>query len=346
MSVPHYSLHSDLRTIALGVIVFLMFVPTLSHSSILGHASKEHKGSKPLSETVQRRLELLVRGQQGVQSNTKSNSWTDEIVGDSTLTPGANDGNTSLTPDNLAEFLASPTSRKGYNQQAYSQYVFNEEFAVKECQEADMEAYEQVQDELRNLSIAARQNELTPQGLSKWYPVARALWWTFYEESGTLAYVDSDEYVGWIFCGCVNLKNTFVNESSHFRMCAPLDSVGLKNISRDPIEGCDYLKENDLSFSTFSFSASAMRSTNRVTREPSTYSRKKDHMSNGIKTLPEYDYTSALDGSLSGECKYPITPKSKSLEFVREGELCQLCLSFSRLMFTNSIIFLTHHTLT
>lgn len=236
-------------------------------------------------------------------SSLSSNSWTDAIAGDPSTVSSDGQSEGQLTPDNYTEFLSNPISLKGYNQMYYKGFVFNEEFAVKNCSEADRSTYERVQAGLRNLSYAARQNNLTNNELSKWYPVARALWWSFYDENGTLAYVNSTSFEGWIFCGCVNLKNTYVNESNHFRMCAPTASVGLKSISRAPIEGYDYLGDSDAIFSSNEYFFQSVRNINRSKQGNFISTQQFHSLPTMAKILPEYDFASATDGSLDGECK-------------------------------------------
>lgn len=236
-------------------------------------------------------------------SSSSSNSWTDAIAEDLSTVSDDEQSQGQVTPDNHTEFLSNPTSLKGYNQMYYKGYVFNEEFAVKFCPEADRLTYERVQSELKTLSNAARQNNLTDNEFNKWYPVARALWWSFYDESGTLAYVNTTSFEGWIFCGCVNLKNTYVNESNHFRMCAPTASVGLKSISRAPIAGYDYLGDSDTTDSSNEYYFYGVRNINRSKQNNFMSTQRNHSLPASAKTLPEYDFASATDGSLDGECK-------------------------------------------
>lgn len=282
--------------------IFVLSLLVLPHLTKAEHSMRE----QGLLEQPHTHGNLMLEVQNGTHQLTSSmsNSWTDAIPGNVSADGVSEPNMTDITPNDQIDFLLNPTSLKGYNRMYYKGYVFNEEFAVKFCPEADTQAYERVRADLRFLSIDARHNNLTTKGFSKWYPVAQALWWSFYNENGTLAYVNNTSYEGWIFCGCVNLKSTFVNESNYFRMCAPTTSVGLKTISRAPIEGYDYLVEKDGTFSQSNYFDYTMRKSNHSNQRPAKRSQRIYSSTSVLRTLPEYDFATASDGSLDGECKF------------------------------------------
>lgn len=214
------------------------------------------------------------------------NAWTTDGTNEgentSTSTGTTGDYNYDLamyTPNTQDEFLSHPTSLKHYNENLYYGYVFNQDFAAKFCPEVNKDAYARVEDELRNLSVAARHDSLLSDDFDNWFSVARALWWSFFDENGTIVYVDRTSFQGWVFCGCVSLQDTYLNESGYFRMCSPIASIGLKEITRSPIAGLDYFKDTV-----------AAVIENGVTSTASA-------------RLPGYNYNDAGDVSLSNECK-------------------------------------------